>query len=94
VKHVVRDGTRVLFLASEFSSATGAHSFHPVRAFAIGEHAVIRKHTLLPEDDEPLWVAWTIGYLRPGFEGVRWCRGWKGKSARALLAQLALENSR
>lgn len=93
---IVSDGTRVLFLVSDFGVGRLGNQaiFHPVRAFAIGDHAVVRSRTVLPEGDEPPYDAKTIGWLRPGLEGVRWCRGWKGKSALALLAQLALENSR
>jgi len=91
-QYIVRDGTRVLFLVTtDFRTPPTRVA---VRAFAIGDHAVMRKRAMMPEGDEPLWDVQTCGYLRPGFEGVRWCRGWKGKSAKALLAQVALENSR
>jgi len=91
----VRDGTRVLFLVVNFSSKHhDEYERNLVRGFAIGGYAVTRKRAIMPEGDEPPFDVRTLGYLRPGFEGVRWCRGWKGKAARALLAQVALENSR
>ena len=90
--HVIRDGTRVTILVlTDFRTPPTRAA---VRAFAIGDHAVTRKHSVLPESDEPQWEVRTIGYLRPDSEGTRWCRGWKGKAAKALLAQVALENSR
>lgn len=91
-RHVVRDGARVTILVTTDFRTPPTRT--PVRAFAIGDQAVTRKRVMLPEDDEPKWDVQTIGYLRPDGEHTRWCRGWKGKSARALLALVALENSR
>jgi hypothetical protein len=92
--HVVRDGTRVTFLVTNFSAMTGTPYYEAVRAFAIGDHAVVRKRALMPEDHEPEWEVETIGWLRAKTENTRWCRGWKGRAAKALCALATLENSR
>lgn len=95
-KHIIRDGARVTILVSDFGGGTlGVPPIRrPVRAFAIGDRAVISEHALMPEADEPQRNVRQLGWLSSDSENVRWCRGWKGKSARALLALAALENCR
>jgi hypothetical protein len=94
--HGVRDGTRVTIVVSDFGGGilgTGEIK-RPVRAFAIGDRAVVGERALMAEEGEPQRDVRELGWLRPDTENIRWCRGWKGKAAKALLAQLALENSR
>lgn len=94
--NVIRDGMRVTILVSDFGHGTLGNQaiWQPVRAFAIGDHAVVRARSFFPDGDDPPFDVKQLGWLRSNLEGVRWCRGWKGKSVRALLAQLALETSR
>ncbi len=95
-EHIVRDGTRVTFLMSDFGGGTLGWQaiLRPVRAFAIGDQAVISERALMAEEDEPQRDVRQLGWLDRDSEGVRWCRGWKGKAAKALLALAALDNSR
>ena len=94
--HVVRDGTRVTILLSDFGGGTlGTHAIkRPVRAFAIGDRAVVSERALMAEYDEPQRDVRQLGWLSPDSENIRWCRGWKGRAAKALRALAALENSR
>lgn len=85
----VRDGLRVSFVVTHF----GERPDEIVRAFAIGDHAVIGKHAIMAEVDEAQHDVRTLGWLRPENEGVWWCRGWGKKREGALLAALALARS-
>lgn len=89
----VRDGARVTFLLFEFGDQ-GRVVRKPVRAFAIGDQAVVGKRAVLPDPNEPQRDVHVLGWLRPEAEGTRWCRGWSAHGMKALLATAALENSR
>jgi hypothetical protein len=92
----VRDGTRVTIVVSDFGGGMLGTSEikRPVRAFAIGDRAVVGERSPMPDYDFPQRDVRQLGWLSPHSENIRWCRGWKGRAAKALRALVALENSR
>ena len=94
----VLDGTRVTFLRIAFTENIVAETRNvvrtPVRAFAIGDQAVVGKNAIMADPDEPQRDVHVLGWLKPESEGTRWCRGWSERSVKALLAAAALEQSR